>query len=228
MAGLDAFKRGCDLGDSRACQKAATIVEFDKSFPDSEERILRERSCALGEHTDCWAVAQWHARGSHGYTRDHAQYKVFMKESARLEGVAAEKWTAMRRGIQEDAVRRLGKARITWKAELLANNSRYCIRHPTGSTGYVEGTIAEGKVEAWQRCPYKKSGGGCEEGKGAPPSTMERVFDDCEKILSGSPAIYDFGFYVKPKGGVSCYSHAEGSELRGESQSATIRFGSCQ
>ena len=227
---LKAFKAACMLNDGVSCRKAAAIVAHQTELPKADERLLRERGCDLGESTECWKLAQWHARGSHGYARDHEQYKVLMAETERLDKVAEQRWTEVRRAIQQDALNRLGQARQTWIATRDAKGRTYCMHHSTGRNQWVEGTIDGDKVVSWKGCQRVDNDNSCETRRGAPPSSMEALFDRCERILNASPATYEFGFRARPDGSLGhCYTHAEGSEIRGESVSTSrIGWGACE
>jgi hypothetical protein len=227
---LAAYTAGCELGNGVSCRKGGAVVKNNASFPESEERALRERGCDLGESTECWKLAQWHARGSHGYTRDHAQYKVLMAETERLDKVAEQRWTKVREGIQRDALNRLAQARKTWAETRSAMGPVYCVNHSTGRKKWVEGTIDGTQAVDWKACQRTDAEPSCVSGQGPAPSSMEALFDRCEGILKGSPAVFEFGFRARPNGGLShCYNHAEGREVRGESVSTTaMRFGACE
>ena len=230
LESLVAFREACTLGHGASCRKGAAIIAYDDALPDADERLLRERGCALGEHTECWKLAKWHASGSHGYERDHGQYKVMMAESDRLEAVSENRWTEVRREIQQDALVRLDEARTLWATTLASNGSVYCMNHSTGRRQWVEGTLNGSTVVGWKGCKRTENGPSCVAGQGPAPQTMEVLFDQCARVLSASPATFEFGFGARPNGALShCYSHAEGSEIRGQSVSTSnIHFGACR
>jgi len=205
------------------------MIEYDKTLPREDERLLRERACELGEHTECWMLAQWHARGSHGYTKDHAQYKVLMAESNRLEALAEERWTEVRRAIQQDALNRLKQARNAWATSKEAKGSTYCMSHSTGKKAWVRGTIAGDETNDWQGCRRANGETDCEPGRGPAPAPMEQLFDTCADILQSSPATFEFGFSARSDGALlSCYIHAEGQPELGKSVGTSrVYFGEC-
>lgn len=226
---LDAYKRGCELGDGDSCRLGATIIEYDKSLPRDEERQLRERACELGLHTECWMLAQWHARGSHGYKRDHEQYKVLMAESTRLEAVSEARWTEVRRAIQQDGLNRLRQAREQWAATVAAQGSTYCVQHSTAKKTWVLGTIDGDKATDWQGCQLTNGKRDCVAGRGPAPSPMEQLFDACEQVLQAPPEKFEYGFHAHPNGALGgCYIHAEGYPELGKSLSTSkVEFGGC-
>ena len=209
-AALSAYIQACKLGNAPACRSGARLSEFKPSLPGADETWLRERGCELGESSECWSVAQWHAKGTHGYTRDHSKYKEVMKEVERLDREGDKRWTRVRADIQKDALERLSTARTAWNETLTEQGNTYCIQHSTGRSAWVRGTIEKGTPDGWEGCTFKSGKTSCEANRGAAPKTMEQIFDSCEAILNSSPAKFEFGFHARPDGVLlSCYRHAE-------------------
>lgn len=228
---LIAYIRACTLGNGPACRTAAGLSEHNPSLPGADETSLTERGCDLGESTECWAIAQWHAKGSHGYERNHDKYKEVMKEVERLDKEGEKRWTQVRAGIQKDALERLGSARISWAATEAEQGPTYCIHHSTSRRGWVQGTIEGGVAKDWEGCKIEEGKRDCEAKRGSAPKTMEQMFDSCTKILNSSPAKFEFGFHARPDGALlSCYTHAEGcSENCGRSLSISkVVLGGCE
>tara|TARA_Y100001968_G_scaffold130427_1_gene119057 strand:- start:121 stop:1233 length:1113 start_codon:yes stop_codon:yes gene_type:complete len=209
-AALNAFAQACKLGDGAACRSGAVLAQHDPSLPGADETGLRQRGCELGEASECWMVAKWHAEGSHGYERDHGKYKELMVQVERLEQEQKKRWTRVRTEIQKDAFARLETARAAWRETRQQQGPDYCIQHATGRRAWVVGSVADGAVRDWEACRFNDGVTTCQPQGGPAPQTMEQLFDACSSILEASPVKFEFGFHARRDGALlSCYTHAE-------------------
>lgn len=242
VVAFDAFSRGCRLGDGEACRGGATMVEQAKPLglqvSAQDERWLREKACELGVASECWMVAQWHARGSHGYARNHAKYEEVMAHYEALQKAEKAQRTKVRAEKQQDALARMKKARKAWAATLKDKGPSYCVQHSTGRASWasnkrswVRGTIEGDGAKSWTGCVNDHGKQRCEAKKGPAPKPMEQLFSECKKVLELPPSKWEYGFKARPDGAlVYCYANEVGcADDCGKNVSTSmVAFGVCE